>query len=433
MMKPSHALKAGIIVSIAVVILFVFSAAAPAMSSSQASAFTSQTNANLLPNPVLSSNITWSSFNSQWAPLEYSNGTNMKNLTANLNTEYANPITINTADISSTSLHKAVDGQYYNSTTPKIIYQAPTAGSIFKHGTKGTTIYMEENGSKQGAYYAGEEIAYPVTSIPYNNPAYDFVTITGYLTGAKLTGVNAQIGITNNTTSTYPANPGITMYPTGTTEGYYLSESLANVNLTLNKASGLGIVLQLTMPAATTGIYNLTITGIAVTTYPMILGQNNAGKQITKTTGSVQLSSFKPTGEMTVTNDGYTVAVSQSIQNLTTEQSEISGNPSYVEQVTYEGSYQLPMAPDLTYSNSVISEKFNISTSQTTVLDVNGLSLLNTISSKNGTITLLTVNPNQKTTLIQIVDYTSSQWTAVSGPPGFFSVNGILYYFDELF
>ena len=82
--------------------------------------------------------------------------------------------------------------------------------------------------------------------------------------------------------------------------------------------------------------------------------------------------------------------------------------------------------------NSVISEKFNVSTVQTTVLDINGLSLLNVISGKNGTVTLTTANPNQKTTLIQIVDYTSSQWESVSGPPGFFSVNGILYYLDEI-
>ena len=186
------------------------------------------------------------------------------------------------------------------------------------------------------------------------------------------------------------------------------------------------------LPALASTTYTLKITALDLTTYPIILGQNNTGKQVNSVIGDAHLSTFKPTIPMTITNGGYTVGVRQPLQKMTTQQSEISGNPSYVEQVTYEGNYCLPSAPDLTYSSAAISEKFNVSTSQTTVLDINGLSLLNTISGKNGTITLMTVNPNQKTTLIQIVDYTSSQWTAVSGPPGFFTMNGILYYFDEL-
>ena len=176
----------------------------------------------------------------------------------------------------------------------------------------------------------------------------------------------------------------------------------------------------------------MTLDYLSITSSPMYLGASTTNNEITNGSGLIHLSTFSPDFSWKSIDNGYTVAVSQSPQNLTTQQSEISGNPSYVEQVTYEGNYFLPTAPDLSYSSSVISEKFNVSTSQTTVLDINGLSLLNTISGKNGTITLMTVNPNQKTTLIQIVDYTSTQWTTVSGPPGFFSVNGILYYFDEI-
>ena len=86
MMKPSKALGVAAIVSIAVVFLFLTSAAAPAMSSGQANAFTS-TQANLLPNPTLNSNITWSTHNSTWGMLEYNNGTHLNNLTAEPSTQ----------------------------------------------------------------------------------------------------------------------------------------------------------------------------------------------------------------------------------------------------------------------------------------------------------------------------------------------------------
>ena len=435
MMKSSKALGVAAIVSIAVVFLFLTSAAAPAMSSSQANAFTSQANANLLPNPVLNSNITWSTFHSGWKPLEYSNGTKNLTLNAGLSTTYKNPISINPTDIEAfgSIQNEKVGGYYWNKTTEWTKY---SAGASFGTGTlgKSTTIVMTMNGNSTAAKTMSYYLYIPITNYPSANPAFDYVTASYTLTGPKTIGVSGEVYASNS--SSTGRIKGSTITPGQT---YFYSQPLTSVlgakfNTTTGKgySSALLINPQMGLPA-TTGTWTLTITGLALTDYQISLGTNNTGQPVANNLNP-KMTVFDPTNLAwtEIANGGYQVAVSQPLQNITTQQSEISGNPKYVEQVTYQGNYVMPSAPDLSYSSSVISERFNVNASQTTVLDINGQSLLSTISGKNGTITLMTVNPTQKSTLIQIVDYTSSQWESVSGPPGFFSVNGILYYFDEI-
>ena len=95
----------------------------------------------------------------------------------------------------------------------------------------------------------------------------------------------------------------------------------------------------------------------------------------------------------------------------------------------YPGQFDLPSAPDLSYGSANLTEQFNVSTAQTQVLDINGVSYLSTISGKNGTIELLSsVNPNSQTQFLQIVDYTQSQWNSISVAPGIFTIAGIEYY-----
>ena len=189
--------------------------------------------------------------------------------------------------------------------------------------------------------------------------------------------------------------------------------------------------------SAANDIFKATITDIQIGTQAETLGTTQNGT----TTMPVQaeqgntahLRTFNPSFSWTtVSNGGYTVAVSQSLQNQSIQQNAISSS-NYIEQVEYQGSFRLPSAPDLSYGLTQLTEKFNISTSQVSVLDINGVSYVNEISGKNGTIVLLSsVNPTSQTQFLQIVDYSSSQWEKVSGPPGFFTMNGILYYFDEL-
>ena len=270
--------------------------------------------------------------------------------------------------------------------------------------------------------------------MPSSNGQYDYINMIWGATGTPVTGLYLNNMIENNT----KGNGFITQPITVTApETIYQSVSLAKLKQSPNSSvTTIWIGIGLSIPqVTTTSDYTLNLYGLSITSNPLYIGTaitNGSTKTVTEANGTAHLSQLNPAVPMKIVNGGYTVAVSQPLQNLTTQQNEITANPKYVEQVTYEGNYYLPSAPDLSYSSAEISEKFNVSTSQTTVLDINGLSLLNTIAGKNGTITLTTVNPTQKSTLIQIVDYTSSQWTAVSGPPGFFSVNGILYYFDEI-
>lgn len=448
MMKPSHALKAGIIVSIAVVILFVFSAAAPAMSSSQVNSFTSQ--ANLPPNPELNSNVTWSEFYSGWSPLEYNNGTANLSLNAELNSAYANPISVNPSDMQSSLLQTNSPIQWFNLTSLSSITLGGSGAhnGFFIHnvnGQKALTIYG--NGTAAGANAIIIAWKVPVKDLPSSNLQYDYIQLAGFTAGTTETGFYASAIPENNTHSgnnnvqPYQSANGTVKLGTMTgNQNFYEDMNLAqwaklqdeNYNTSANPTYY--ISTQLNFPTGATENTTLTVTSVSLTTNP-----TNPMTQLINGTqenpqaflgNEIQINSLS--SQVSVANNGYTVAVSQPLQNLTTQQNEISGNPKYVEQVTYQGNYLLPSAPDLSYSNSIISERLSINASQTTVLDINGLSLLSTISGKNGTVTLMTVNPNQKTTLIQIVDYTSSQWEEVSGPPGFFSVNGILYYFDEI-
>ena len=430
MMKPSKALGVAAIVSIAVVFLFLTSGAAPAMSSSQVNSFTSQ--ANLLPNPTMNSNVTWSTYYHGWNPLEYNNGTGNQTLNAGLSQIYENPITVNPLDLQSKYLENSnTTGVKFNSS--KLINVGGSSGGSVQTESYANGIYTmtgNTTASKSTTDFWILPHAISDTFLPSNNLQYDYITASFSLSGTAMTGVEAYLNIENGTGSLGQA-AHTTIYPG---ETIWESANLLNfkgANFNVSKSTQFRSQININLPQHASTTYTIKLNAFMITTEPLYLGNNKTTTQYVSI--NQKYTTFNPDFPwQDINNNGYTVAVSQPLGNITTQQSEISGNPSYVEQVTYEGNYCLPSAPDLTYSRSAISEKFSVPTSQTTVLDINGLSLLNTISGKNGTITLMTVNPNQKTTLIQIVEYTSSQWTAVSGPPGFFSVNGILYYFDEI-
>ena len=193
------------------------------------------------------------------------------------------------------------------------------------------------------------------------------------------------------------------------------------------------ILYYLLLPKTTRAAdYTFTVYGLAFTDYPLTLGQNATGATISQSGNSAKLSTLDPDfAWQAITDNGYTAAVSQPLQNLTTQQSAIN-TLNYIEQVEYQGQFNLPTAPDISYGAANLTEHFNVSTLQTQVLDINGVSYLSTISGKNNTIQLLSsVNPNGQTQFLQVVDYTQSQWTSISSPPGIFTLAGIEYYWEE--
>ena len=398
---------------------------------------------HIQPNPTLNTNVTWSTFYHGWNPLEYSNGTGNQTLNAGLNSAYGNPLTINPADIQSSSFKETLgtSGIYWNKTYNtyggNLGTLSPGAGKLTMVTTSSNTTVA------QGKLYWNISSAY----IPSLNPQYDYVTIlyTSTQTGTGNAYIQTAVGngsnqvalsaqgtqIKNETAIESKSNSQPT---TGTT-----FESLQASDFVKNFNSGYMLIgTSQTLPETTTNgaiTVNTTILGLMLTSNPVSLGTftNATGQHpitgMETADGQDVASAFNPDFSWSsITNNGYSVAVSQPLQNLTTQQNAISSG-NYIEQVEYQGQFDLPTAPDLSYGPANLTEQFNVSTAQTQVLDINGVSYLSTISGKNGTIQLLSsVNPNSKTQFLQIVDYTQSQWNSISVAPGIFTIAGIEYY-----
>ena len=392
---------------------------------------------HIQPNPTMNTNVTWSTFYHGWNPLEYNNGTANVSLNAEPSNTYVNYISVNPADIQANGtltyngigVNKTAWETYMTSpytTTPQTITQSK---GVLKDAFNTSATTSEA---------AGMFGVIPITYYPSNNIEYDYLTMIVGLSGSDVAGVSAHIAFENGTgnqqTTSTTILPG---------QIQYVSYSLMQLN-EMHKASfnttGNGYsssitpVLEVSLPeSATTYDYTLTIYGMAMTTERLTLGTQTTSGTITTpdnfTGTGMQLSAFNPNfAWSSIQNNGYTVAVSQPLQNLTTQQNAISSG-NYIEQVEYQGNFALPTAPDLTYGPTNLTEAFNISTAQTQVLDINGVSYLSAISGKNGTVQLLTsVNPNSQTQFLQIVDYTQSQWNSISVSPGIFTIAGIEYY-----
>ena len=396
---------------------------------------------HIQPNPALSTNITWSTFYNGWTPLEYNNGTGNQSLNTDMSNYYNNPISINpTGIIALGSLqNENVTGHYWNNLSYWSTQSGTAAdGSITSYKTinndKATYISETSNTSASGSDTIGLAFSPLTSQLPSNNPAYDFITVIYGLTGKAMTGVEATITISNGTSPNYykSITPNEIGYFTVSLK-QLSSSGTAQFNITGKGAlSQLQIEPNIYLPQAASTSYTMTVYGFAITTEPYTLGtydHNGTATPLTNSTGTAQLNSFNPSfAWQEVGNNSYSVATSQPLQTETTQQNAISSG-NYIEQVEYQGEFDLPTAPDLSYGSANLTEQFNISTAQTQVLDINGVSYLSTISGKNGTIQLLSpVNPNSQIQFLQIVDYTQSQWNTISNSPGLFTLAGIEYY-----
>jgi hypothetical protein len=430
MMQTKRALGIATIVSVAVVFLFLTSAAAPAMSSNQANAFTTQ--ANLLPIPVLNTNVTWSQFYQGWNELEYNNTTKDTILNATPSQMIHNPITVEPTDIESygTLQNDIIGTSHWNNTgawSEGGLTSLSTA--ILGKSTIIKGIITPSNENATTPYMKAPRVN--VSDYPFNQLQYDYITGIISFTGKNITGAYIQIE-EQNQTGKYGNFPNNTLYPGNSVFFSLPMSDLAGASFNTSGkgySSYFNTLINIFIPSNQEGnTWTVTVSGLAVTSSQMNLGILASGKAITNALNP-SMEQFHPSFPwQAVLNNGYSVAVSQPLQNVTTSQNAISDG-NYIEQVEYQGQFELPTAPDLSYGQANISEQFNVSTSQTQVLDINGVSYLSAISGKNGTITLLSsVNPNSQTQFLQIVDYTQSQWNSISSPPGIFSIAGIEYY-----
>ena len=463
-MKASHIM--GAIITLLIVAIFLMTSGGPAVSpmhGPQVSSFSASK--GIQPYATMNTNITWSDFNSGWAWNEYNNGTSNLSLDTGLSKFYQNPISINPADIVAPGIlqEEKTGGTYWNETSYWGI-NTPNGGAVTTLATytyNGESIIQSSMNTSKAA--ANDEIitnaATPLANMPSNNPAYDYITIIAGVNGPTITGNTYQIQILNypttgsmkevnlpiNATTNSISAKNQTNFNDGTV--IYATFSLTQLNNLLpspifnttgsNPSKNIGIqISQNIQKSNTSGTYTTTIYGFAITNDPLTIGSkiiSQTQKTPFATYSNLTLNNLKPNFRFSaIENGGYTVATTQSLQNVTKTQIAIQ-NGSYIEEVQKQGQFILPSAPDLTYGPANITETLNVSSSQVMVLDINGLSYLSSISGKNGTINLIgSVNPTSSTSFLEIVEYTSSQWNSISGPPGFFSVAGVEYYFDEI-
>ncbi len=437
--------KKVILPAFAILIAFLFLMAPIGAASHSISPATTST--NYQPNPTLNVNTTWNTYYSAWNanPLEYAvNSTANATLPANLSSFYQNPISVNPGDIIAPGIlqNNAVGGVYWNTSTVLGPGGTTLTGynvtfSTYNITTNGVTEKQEEAdiiGATTGNN-VGQGITVKAANYPSQNPAYDYLTII--ISASTTGGANAQIDIVNSTGKQIQIGTSITA---GTE---YLSINLQQIedkyHIGLNTTAGTGYSSQIqvldhiTVPSgAPVSKDYTTLTGLAMSTSPYILGYNSTGSAITSGIGNIEMAKFSPQNfkYTEIANGGYSVAVSQPLQNVTQTQTPItSGN--YIEQVGYQGSFLLPSAPDLSYGPANVTVNLAVPASQFQVLDINGASYLSTLGNKtNGTVVLLTsTNPTTQISYLAYVDYTASQWQSISHPAGIFTFDGISYYF----
>jgi len=394
------------------------------------------------PNPLLNTNVTWSTFYQNWTTLQYQSGANVNDtsiLPTALNPAISNPISVNPSDIQSSYLQGDKLGTL-NTTWDSATWTTGTYGAYGQVATSTVTYghaVLTANESDSGQVH--EDIQYTVSSgnYPSQNIAYDYLTIILGLSGTPGTGADAGVGLWNSSAA------GVAINSIQITPGEigYVTIPLSQIGIGFNTTIGKGysnlmnIQPYENLPKSSADLtYTLTIYGLAFTTTPYYLGMNNSNgiiAPLANSVGNAYLSSFSPTfSYSSVIDNGYTVATSQPLQNSTITQAAINSG-SYTETVTYQGSEQLPTASDLSFSNSNISMRIPVAGSQFIVANLNGVSYTSEIQAlKNGSYNFGTVNPNTPNSIIIEIDYTAAQWNSVSGVPSFWSnpIGAIEYY-----
>ena len=426
-----------LLTTFAVFIAFIFVMAPVGAASHSISPAVSST--NYQPDPTLNTNVSWSTFYNGWNATEYNNGTANLTLNTGLSTFYSNPISVNPVDIESYGFlqNENVSGAGYWNTTSSAVWNPSSSNTSYPvsitTGTLGKSQTVIFNVEANGLGNSGNgKFVVPVAEWPSQNTEDNYITVAYSLSGPSYTGVYANIEAYNGTGSSEMVlggniAPGQSAYASihlpGT--GYNTTgtgtTTAMHINPEINTASG--------EPAGSE--YHLTISALALTDYAIPLGTNATGapvvQAINPTMKNFGSSDLKYTA---VLNNGYSVAISAAPNNLSQVQTPItSGN--YIEQVQYSGTFQLPLSPDLSFGTANITFPLTVPASQIQVLTLAGTSYINSLGNKtNGTVAILpSVNPTTPTSYYAIVDYTASQWQSISHPAGFFTYDGIAYYY----
>ncbi len=435
---------AGVIITalaIAAVAMLLGAAGQPAMKGQQIEGMTASATPiqnGIVPTPLMITNATISEHYNGWSPLEYNNGT--ANLTLPAQEYGNNPITLNPALIKSPELQ----GNDINPGTPwdkGAANQTTTlAGGSVWTLTEGTgEITLKANSSNAGNEYTYFNVFnINTTSLPSNNPSYDWITIQATFTGSDLTGLTKQIIIDNATSNPYTAGSYIAINaPDGSSIITFSLQQMiqnagSNQNFNLSKNTHYQVYMYMNIPAAASTEEYMSITGASVSEIPYTIGTiDKNGSYITpnQVNASQPIATFSPDFPWTEVPN-FNVSIEQSMQKEIVSNAAINSQ-DYSEQATYQGYFELPNAPDTSYGTSTVQMNMTIPGKQFIVAQMNGASYLTLIQAKNnGTFTFGTVNPITQNTMILEVDYTTSQWNSVSNPPSFWTnpIKTIEYY-----
>lgn len=434
-----------VVFAISIALIFLM---APVASASHSINPAVATSTNYQPDPTLNTNVSWSTFYNGWNETEYSNGTGNTTINANPSIFYANPISVNASEIQTNAYNKEIGTTYWNNSANWWTNTANggainSISSITVNGKPAIDIEMNATAATSNQLFA----ALPITwsELPSQNLAYDYATITGYAYGTSAQ-LGDKIAIVNQTSlgsdeyhnvieianeTTYA---GISGYSIENGQSFFGSFPLNMANISMQKSAGVSLGIMANTPVETSTLIHIIITGISITEYhPLTLGQTSKGGNhaVTGYIGTGKLTTFAPSFTWSsVKNGGYTVALSASPNNLTQVQTPLaSGN--YIEQVQYSGTFSLPSAADLSYGAANITFPLTVPADQVQVLTLGGGSYTSTLGNRtNGTVQLVSgVPPTASTAYYSIVDYTASQWQSISHPAGFFTYDGIAYYY----
>ena len=194
---------------------------------------------NIQPNPTMNTNVTWSVFHKGWSPLEYSNGTANLSLNAQASTYYANPISVNPADIQGITGNyaPALNQSNWSHSPDWVIPTGATGSTTNTTGLMTTTL----TGSNCGTSVADEHLFIPVTSLPSNNPSYDWFTIIYNTSGPTVTGAGTYAFFANATNIDGYGQAGYNMPMPTATGDYFMSVSLASMITPDNKYGDMNI------------------------------------------------------------------------------------------------------------------------------------------------------------------------------------------------
>jgi hypothetical protein len=424
---------------------------------------------NLEPNPALAGNVTFSTHPGGAAALQYTDSFgHWQNLSANLDPTVRDPITLNPSDALASGVLQAnklggTGGLAWNATgswsssvqggAVQTIAQTTVNGAVGISDTVNTSLHGADTPL---AYITIPKADYPSTTL-----SFDWLTITGFVT-FPATSYTGTARVQFNDGSSCYVNPG--WYGTnGSLEA--ATSALQTISGTasavvpfffsvpeslLMSTGGAGcafgssetfLQIAYVLPTAASVNYVTTVTGVGLTTGaltfgPTIWNAKNGTTGILREAdiGNLNLTTLSPSFAYTsIAGGGYTAAIAQAASLATgVTISEVPlGNGS--EQVSYGMNYGLPTAPSLTYGSFKLTDTPRLAAWQYVSINYAAVSYISVYQASahvnNYTTIVSSVSATTAETWTGTVVYTEAQWVSISGPPAFFSTNGIAYWF----